>query len=388
LDALSKLFFGDSILKIFIIGNVASMMINFRRELILEFIRCEFEVYCLVSDYDEKSREAIKNLGAIPIDYSLNSKGLNPLKDIVALFDLIKIIKQYKPDVVFSFFVKPVIFGAIAARITKVSRIVGMIEGLGGAFTKHKNGQSLKTKLIRYIQIMLYKISLPLLDKLIFLNKDDENDLVKKYKINVKNIEILGPIGVDLDKFKYSMAPMKPVSFIFIARLLAEKGVFEYLEAAKIIKQKYKDTKFYILGSFDEANPFGLKKQELQEYLKNDIVVYPGFVNDVNRWIEKSSVFVLPSYYREGYPRSTQEAMSIGRAVITTNSVGCKEGVIDGVNGFLIPPYDYKFLANKMEYFIQNPNEINKMGLESRKIAEQNFDIHKINKRLINLIVN
>ena len=375
-------------MKIFIIGNVASMMINFRRELILEFIRCEFEVYCLVSDYDEKSREAIKNLGAIPIDYSLNSKGLNPLKDIVALFDLIKIIKQYRPDVVFSFFVKPVIFGTIAAKITKVSRIVGMIEGLGGAFTKHKNGQSLKTKLIRYIKIMLYKISLPLLDKLIFLNKDDENDLVKKYKINVKNIQILGPIGVDLDKFKYSMAPMKPVSFIFIARLLAEKGVFEYLEAAKIIKQKYKDTKFYILGSFDEANPFGLKKQELQEYLKNDIVVYPGFVNDVNRWIEKSSVFVLPSYYREGYPRSTQEAMSIGRAVITTNSVGCKEGVIDGVNGFLIPPYDYKFLANKMEYFIQNPNEINKMGLESRRIAEQNFDIHKINKRLINLIVN
>ena len=374
-------------MKIFIIGNVASMMINFRRELILEFIRCEFEVYCLVSDYDEKSREAIKNLGAIPIDYSLNSKGLNPLKDIVALFDLIKIIKQYRPDVVFSFFVKPVIFGTIAARITKVSRIVGMIEGLGGAFTKHKNGQSLKTKLIRYIQIMLYKISLPLLDKLIFLNKDDENDLVKKYKINVKNIQILGPIGIDLDKFKYSVAPMKPVSFIFIARLLAEKGVFEYLEAAKIIKQKYKDTKFYILGSFDEANPFGLKKQELQKYLKNDIVVYPGFVNDVNRWIEKSSVFVLPSY-REGYPRSTQEAMWIGRAVITTNSVGCKEGVIDGVNGFLIPPYDYKFLANKMEYFIQNPNEINKMGLESRKIAEQNFDIHKINKRLINLIVN
>lgn len=375
-------------MKIFIIGNVASMMINFRRELILEFIRCEFEVYCLVSDYDEKSREAIKNFGAIPIDYSLNSKGLNPLKDIVALFDLIKIIKHYKPDVVFSFFVKPVIFGAIAARITKVSRIVGMIEGLGGAFTKHKNGQSLKTKLIMYIQIMLYKISLPLLDKLIFLNKDDENDLIKKYRISVKNIQILGPIGIDLDKFKYSVAPMKPVSFIFIARLLAEKGVFEYLEAAKIIKQKYKDTKFYILGSFDEANPFGLKKQELQEYLKNDIVVYPGFVNDVNRWIEKSSVFVLPSYYREGYPRSTQEAMSIGRAVITTNSVGCKEGVIDGVNGFLIPPYDYKFLANKMEYFIQNPNEINKMGLESRKIAEQNFDIHKINKRLINLIIN
>lgn len=374
-------------MKIFIIGNVASMMINFRRELILEFIRCEFEVYCLVSDYDEKSREAIKNLGAIPIDYSLNSKGLNPLKDIVALFDLIKIIKHYKPDVVFSFFVKPVIFGAIAARITKVSRIVGMIEGLGGAFTKHKNGQSLKTKLIRYIQIMLYKISLPLLDKLIFLNKDDENDLIKKYRISVKNIQILGPIGVDLDKFKYSVAPMKPVSFIFIARLLAEKGVFEYLEAAKIIKQKYKDTKFYILGSFDEANPFGLKKQELQEYLKNDIVAYPGFVNDVNRWIEKSSIFVLPSY-REGYPRSTQEAMSIGRAVITTNSVGCKESVIDGVNGFLIPPYDYKFLANKMEYFIQNPNEINKMGLESRKIAEQNFDIHKINKRLINLIIN
>ncbi len=363
------------------------MMINFRKEFIARLAGQNFKIYCLADDYDDASRGRIKELGATALDYKLNSKGLNPLRDVIAVYDLIKLVKKHKPDIVFSFFVKPVIFGTIAARLARVPRIVGMLEGLGGAFTLHKNGPSAKTKFIKFIQILLYKLSLPLLDKLILLNSDDKKDLVGRYKIDVKSVEILGGIGVDLAKFKYSRAPAGPVSFIFVARLLAEKGVFEYLRAAKIIKQKYKEVKFYILGSFDETNPFGLKKRHLDMYLNDGIVIYPGFVDNVDEWIAGSSVFVLPSYYREGVPRSTQEAMAIGRAVITTDSVGCKETVADGLNGFLVPPCEYETLVRKMEYFIQNPGAIDTMGLESRRIAEEKFDVHKVNDRLLKMVL-
>ncbi len=363
------------------------MMINFRKEFITKLIGQNFKIYCLADDYDDVSRSRIKELGATALDYKLNSKGLNPLGDALAVYDLIKLIKKHKPDIVFSFFVKPVIFGTIAARLARVPRIVGMLEGLGGAFTLHKNGSSAKAKFIKFIQILLYKFSLPLLDKLILLNSDDKKDLVGRYKIGVKSVEILGGIGVDLAKFKYSQAPAKPVSFIFVARLLAEKGEFEYLRAAKIIKKKHKEVKFYILGSFDETNPFGLKKRHLDMYLNDDIVIYPGFVDNVDEWIAGSSVFVLPSYYREGVPRSTQEAMAIGRAVITTDSVGCKETVTDGLNGFLVPPCEYEALVQKMEYFIHNPGAIDKMGLESRRIAEEKFDVHKANYRLLKMVL-
>ena len=373
-------------MKIFIIGNLASTMINFRKEFIKMLVSSEHEVYCLASDYDKKSREKISSFGAIPLDYTLNAKGLNPFKDAIAAFDLIRLFRQHRPDVVFSFFVKPVIFATIAAKIARVPRIVGMIEGLGGAFTVHKSGQTKKAKIIKTIQIFLYKISLPLLDELIFLNNDDKKELMDTYNINAKSVNILGGIGVDLEKFSYSKVTIDPISFIFIGRLLTEKGIFEYLDAAKMVKDKYKDVIFYILGGFEENNPFGLKKEELRPYLNDEIVIFPGYVNNIKDWITNSSVFVLPSY-REGVPRSSQEAMAKGRAVITTDTVGCRETVKDGVNGFLVPPYNSDVLAQKMTYFIKNPEMIIQMGIESRKIAEEKFDINEQNKKLMSIVV-
>ena len=382
-----EIFIGDKIIvKIFIIGNLASTMINFRKEFIKMLVSIGHEVYCLVSDYNRKSREKISSFGAIPLDYTLNAKGLNPFKDVIATFNLIRLFRQYRPDVVFSFFVKPVIFATIAAKIARVSRIVGMIEGLGGAFTVHKSGQTKKAKIIKAIQIFLYKISLPLLDELIFLNNDDKKELIYTYNINAKSVNILGGIGVDLEKFSYSKVTNDPISFIFIGRLLTEKGIFEYLEAAKMVKDKYKDVNFYILGGFEENNPFGLKKEELRPYLNDEIVISPGYVNNIKDWITNSSVFVLPSY-REGVPRSSQEAMAIGRAVITTDTVGCRETVKDGVNGFLVPPYNCDVLAQKMMYFIKNPEMVIQMGIESRKIAEEKFDINEQNKKLMSIVV-
>jgi len=372
-----------------LIGNTAGTLLNFRKELIIDLISKGHIVYCLVSDYTLETKAYVSSLGAIPVESTLNSKGINPLDDLKSTFQLSQILKELQPDVVFCYFVKPVIFGTLAARVAKVPRIVGMIEGLGNAFTPNNaNGYDFKKKTIQRIQVLLYKRALPLLDTLIVLNPDDCEDLVNKFNIKVKNTVVLGGIGVDLDKFKYT--PIKsdtPVSFVFIARLLKEKGVYEYLNAAKKVKGKYPKTMFYILGGFDDQNPFALRRPELNTYLSSGIVDYPGHVENVADYLVKSSVFVLPSFYREGVPRSTQEAMAIGRPIITTDVPGCRETVEDGVNGFLIPPFNEDTLADQMIKFIEQPELINKMGLESRRIAELKFNVNEVNNKLIHILI-
>ncbi len=210
-----------------------------------------------------------------------------------------------------------------------------MLEGLGFTFTEQPFPLPFKTKLIRWVQVQLYRLSVPLLDKIIFLNPDDPKDLLEKYSIKSKKTEILGAIGLDLTNYAFVQPDTSKRRFIFIGRLLAEKGINEYIGAAKLVKQQYPDAEFVVLGGLDEGNPGGLKKAQLEALIKENIIIYPGHVNDVPRWIAEASVFVLPSY-REGVPRSTQEAMAIGRAVITTDVPGCKETVEHGVNGFIV----------------------------------------------------
>lgn len=371
---------------IILIGTVASSFYGFRADLIRTLLKKGHQVYAFTSEYTAEDLKKIEQLGAIPITYTLNRGGLNPLADIIATYQLSKKIKAINPDLVFSYFSKPVIFGTLAAKLAKVPRVIGMLEGLGYTFTEQPEGLSKKTQLIKKIQVFLYKIALPQLDQLIFLNPDDPKDLLEKYAINVKNIEVLGGIGLNLDHYKYSENFNSNISFIFIARLLAEKGIHDYIKAAKIVKEKYPSVKFTVLGAIDKEALGSLKEEELESLVKTNIIKYPGHVSNVSEWIEKSSVFVLPSYYREGVPRSTQEAMAIGRAVITTDVPGCRETVVDGVNGFLVPKWNPEALAKKMIYFIEHPEQARLMGAESYKIAVEKFDAEKVNQRLVNIL--
>ena len=261
-----------------------------------------------------------------------------------------------------------------------------MLEGLGYVFTDLPTGVSKKQKILRAIQVFLYKFSFPYLEKIIFLNPDDPKDLIEKQNIKTKKVEVLGAIGLNLDEYSYSKPSLEKIRFIFVGRLLAEKGIFEYIKAAKIVKKDFPNVEFVVLGGLDEQNPGGLKKEELEQLLKDNIVIYPGFVKNVDEWIKYSSVFVLPSYYREGVPRSTQEAMAVGRAVITTDVPGCRETVVDGLNGFLIPPFDSNALSDVMKKFIENPYLVEKMGEESYKIAKDKFDAKKVNDKLLKIL--
>ncbi|WDH33712.1 glycosyltransferase family 4 protein [Pseudomonas chlororaphis] len=373
-------------MKIALIGTTAASVLGFRADLISSLVKEGHQVFAFALDYESETRAKVRLLGAEPIDYKFSRTGLNPLGDIVNTYKLTKLLKVVAPDLVFSYFTKPVIFGTFAAVLAGVKRRLGMLEGLGYVFTEQPDGASFKGRLLKFIQVFLYRFSFPFLERLILLNKDDRVDLVERYRLKVSEISILGGIGLALSNYPYSIPPREPVSFIFIGRLLAEKGVNEFIQAARLVKQQCADAKFVILGGLDEANPGGLTAMGVSALVSEGVVDYRGHVENVVGWISGSSVFVLPSY-REGVPRSTQEAMAIGRAVITTDVPGCRETVIDGLNGFLVPPWSAEVLAEKMMYFINNPEQIEVMGLQSFKLAQENFDARMVNERLMSYFV-
>ena len=374
-------------LKIVIIGTVASSFLSFRAHLIQALLAKSYTIYAFTSEYSQDELNDIAALGAIPITYELNRGGLNPLADAKGTYALYKKIKAINPDLVFSYFSKPVIFGTLAAKIAKVPRVIGMLEGLGYAFTEQPEGLSKKAQLIKRIQVFLYKIALPQLDNIIFLNPDDPKDLLEAYHIKVKQVDILGGIGLDLDEYNYQPIETTdlPINFLFIGRMLKEKGIHDFIAAAKMVKQIYSEVQFTVLGAIDSSNPGALQQSELDRLVSLNIINYPGQVDNVQKWIGDSHVFILPSY-REGVPRSTQEAMAIGRAIITTDVPGCRETVIDGVNGFLVEKWNSQALGEKMIYFIEHPEEIEKMGHESYKMAQEKFDANEVNERLLNIL--
>lgn len=371
--------------KIALISTTASSFYGFRADLIKKLVSTGHDVFAFTSEYTDEDLKKIIALGAVPKTYTLSRGGLNPLADIKSMITLVSQLKKISPDIVLSYFTKPVIYGSIAAKLANIPVKIGMLEGLGYTFTDQPEGQTTKTKLIRNIQIILYRLAFPCLDRMIFLNPDDQRDLLDKYNMKVVRVDILGGIGLELSDYPYSPAQLSPINFLFIGRLLKEKGIFEFIEAIKITKRKYPDTKFTILGGLDTQNLGALTESQLNELLEQNLFEYPGHVSSVLDWITRSSVFVLPSY-REGVPRSTQEAMAIGRPVITTDVPGCRETVVDGVNGFLVPKWNPEALAEKMCYFIENPEQINIMGLESYKMAQENFDVSKVNKKLFEIM--
>ncbi|MBC7488937.1 MAG: glycosyltransferase family 4 protein [Glaciimonas sp.] len=373
-------------MRIAVIGTVASSILGFRNDMIQAMLARGDEVYAFAMDYDEDSKAKVRQLGAIPVEYEFSRSGMNPLADLANTLRLAGLLKVINPNLVFSYFSKPVIFGTLAAVLAGVKCRVAMLEGLGYVFTDQPGGISWKTKALRSVQIFLYRIAFRFLDRLIFLNPDDPLDLVQRYKLKVKKVSVLGGIGLNFDLYPFTVAPVEPVSFLFMGRLLAEKGINDFIAAAKIVKERYPTVRFIALGSIDESNPGSVKIDQLEGYVRSGLLVHPGHVNNVVEWIGSTSVFVLPSYYREGVPRSTQEAMAIGRPIITTDAPGCRETVVEGVNGFMVPPWSPIRLAEKMFYFIENPYKIIVMGLASHHLARKKFDSTQVNARLLNML--
>lgn len=375
--------------RIAIVGTLAETLVGFRSELIKDLVAKGHEVFAIASQYTEALKERIQALGATPIEYSISQFGMNPLREWRSIWQLYRLFKKLKPDIVLSYFTKPSIYGTVAAHLARVPKVVAKIEGLGRVFTDNCDSgasNSWRKRAARILMLQLFRWSLPKADVVLFLNQDDEHDLKVKYNIKLKQSAVIGGIGVCLEHYAVSPTPIEPFRFIFVGRLLNEKGIREYLAAAEQIKTEHPNVEFWVLGQPDQ-NKHALRPHELAAYVNRGIVHYPGKVADVALYLQQSSVFVLPSYYREGVPRSTQEALAVGRAVITTNMPGCKDTVNHEVNGLLIPPRNVEALKNAMCSLIQSPERAIKMGAQSAKLAKEKFNVRSINQRIESLIL-
>lgn len=353
---------------------------NFRGPLVQELVRQKVKVFALAPDFDDATRAAVIALGAIPVDCPIARSGMNPLRDVFDFARLALQLRRLKPDLAFASYIKPVIYGTLAARLAGVPKRICMIEGAGYVFTEN-NTPSFRRRLLRSFVIWMYKFGLSQASHVFLLNPDDKQLFVGEGMVSSEKVQLVDGIGLDLAHFQPAPPLLQPICFLFVARLLREKGVYDFIEAARKIKSIHSSTRFLILGSVD-LNPGSIAESEVRAWVSEGLIEWPGQVSDVRPWIAQASVFVLPSY-REGLPRSTQEAMAMSRPVITSNSPGCRETVLEGLNGFLVPICEPEALAQAMLRFIKNPELIISMGAESRRMAEKRFDVHKINAQII-----
>jgi glycosyltransferase involved in cell wall biosynthesis len=360
-----------------IISPYTRSLINFREDLIKDLVRLNYKVIALGPN--EGFEKNIKEMGAEFRQYYLQRTGLNPLSELKSIVSLTKILKKIKPDIVFSYAIKPSIYGSIAAVLNRVPKKYSMITGLGYTFT----GKSIQQKILQWLLKTLFKISFRFNNVVFFQNSDDLEDF-KKMSIITDNIKtkVVNGSGVNIHLYYKTQPVLKPISFLLIARLIWDKGIKEFVEAAKILKEKYPEVEFKILGRFD-TNPNAVKKNDIDDWVRQGFIKYLGETKDVRPFISKCSVYVLPSFYREGNPRSILEAMSMGKPIITTDTPGCRETVKEGENGFLVPIKNSIELVNAMEKFVLDTKKIVKMGKRSREKAENRYDVRKVNKAIL-----
>lgn len=371
-------------LRLAIIANQAFSIVNFRGPLVREMVSRGFEVYALAPDYDEASRGAVTSLGAVPVDSPISRAGMNPLRDIFDLFRLAILLRCLHLNASLAYFIKPVIYGTLAARLAAVPKRFALIEGAGYVFADDEK-PSIRRRLLRVFVTWLYRLGLSQSERVFMLNADDKRLFVGERMVSEVKVKLLDGIGLDLNYYQVAKPVLQPICFILVARLLREKGVYEYIKAARRVKALYPEIRFLLLGGID-LNPSSVTDAEIRSWVAEQLIEWPGQVPDVRPWIAQASVFVLPSYYREGLPRSTQEAMAMGRPVITTDWVGCRETVEEGINGFMVPVRDSEALFQAMLTFIKHPEIIITMGAESRRMAENRFDVHKINSLILDTI--
>lgn len=368
-------------MKISILSHYAPGLLNFRGPLITDLLAHGIKVKVLSPDWTPDLRQQLLDMGAPPVDMPLSRVGLNPLHDLQTLLFLWRWLRVERPDVVLSYAAKTNVWGMIAAALAGVPHRVAMVEGMGYAFTDRKDGKrTFRQRVLGGVLAQLYRLAFTCAHRVLTLNPDDARDLQAVAGLRPEKTTILGAIGLPLEDWPLAPPQLQPVTFTLVARMLREKGVFEFLQAAEIIKVRHPATRFCLLGGLD-ANPGAIQASDLQPWVDRGVVEWPGQVQ-IQPWLVQTSVFVLPSY-REGVPRSTQEAMAMGRPVITTDAPGCRETVVDGVNGFMLPPHDAAALVQAMLQFIERPELISRMGQESRRMAEERFDVRKVNQVML-----
>ena len=374
-------------MKFLIIASYPASILKFRGALIKALQDKGFEIHIAAPEFEvfPEEYDSLTALGYVVHPIPMQRTGTNPLNDAKTLSALYLLMKKIQPSHVMGYTIKPVIYGSLAAKLARVPHRFALITGLGYAF-QGADEQDYKKSTLQKVMHKLYSVALASTHKVFFQNPDDEA-LFRTMKILQPKASTTVVNGSGVDISEYSVQPFATIDdiliprFLLIARLLGDKGVREYAQAAKIIKDKYPQAQFDLVGWIDD-NPDAIEQQELDNWINAGLFNFWGKLDDVKPAIAASSIYVLPSY-REGTPRTVLEAMAMGRPIITTDAPGCRETVIDGYNGYLVPVKAVEELAAAMEYFIVNPELIIEMGKASRQLVEEKFDVDAVNQSML-----
>ncbi|MEG2172291.1 MAG: glycosyltransferase family 4 protein [Desulfovibrionaceae bacterium] len=365
-------------MKIALLGNQARAMVNFWSVLVRRMRARGYAVVCMVPDGDAAANTALRALGAEVRHYPLDRKGLNPVRDFATTGALVRLLKAEQPQMLFTFTIKPVIYGCIAARMAGVPHVFATITGLGYTFEADSAGK----KLVHLLAIGLYKMALAGAETVFFQNEDDLALFRRKGILRAQQPTVLcRGTGVDITHFAFTAPPACPPVFLLVGRLIEAKGLYEYAEAARLVKKTSPQARFQLLGP-PESGLGAVPLDTVRAWEREGCIEYLGETRDVRPYLTAASVMVLPSW-REGTPCSVMEGMSTGRAAIVTDAPGCREVVTDGENGFLVPLKNPPALAAAMQKFIDNPQLVVSMGAAGRALAEAEFDAEKVAAHII-----
>lgn len=353
----------------------------FRFDLLQRMVSLGHEVVAFGPEEDGQTISELRRIGVRFERTPMARASIAPLHDVWTLFLFWRKLRRIKPDVLLPYTMKPIIYGLIAGRGAGVPRRFALVTGLGWTFGDH--GASTMRRLVRGISLQLYRSALTGVKTVFVYNEADEDDMVRERLLppGAALVRVPGS-GVNLADFPQVPVPPGPPVFLMIGRLLREKGVLDYVEAARILKRRFPSLVFRLVGPLD-PNPTGLTSDMIQDWVREGVIEYLGETRDVRPFLAQCGVFVLPSYYREGIPRTILEALATGRAVVTSDRPGCAETVQPGVSGWVVPPRDPEALAEALARFQADPGLAAKMGAASRALAERQFSVDLVNRQLL-----
>lgn len=369
-------------MKIIVVASLAYSLVNFRGALLQRLVREGFDVVACAPDRDTAIVQTLKGWGVRFVTVPMDRAGLNPLADFATLASLCQLFRREQPKLVLAYTQKPIIYAGLAARLIGGIDFFAMVSGLGHAFG---SVQSARRSILRTLVSVMYRQAVARARCIFVFNRDDAGELRRHAIVRDQPVVEVPGSGVDVSHFASREMPTGPFTFVMVARLMREKGLEEFVAASRMVSQQWPRARFEIVGPLD-ANPTGLTRLDIARWEAGGTIEYLGETRDVRLPLASAHVFVLPSYYREGLPRSILEAMATGRPVITTDTPGCRDAVIDGETGLIIPPRDAPALAEAMLRFRRDATLASQMGRAGRARAESIYAVDLVNNRLLDAI--
>ncbi|ULJ75098.1 glycosyltransferase family 4 protein [Rhizobium gallicum] len=367
---------------ILVLSSYSRSLTNFRLELLKSMVRAGHTVVAAGPEDDPEVRADLAKIGVEFACVPMARASLSPVRDVATFLHIRRLIKRIRPDVIVPYTMKPILYGGIAARLAGVPCRCFLVTGLGHVFSE-ANLKSLRGRWLKRLSVWLYRWAMAGAKVVFVYNDADRLDIIENALIrDVSIIHRVDGSGVDVDHYAFAPAPSEKPVFLMVARLIKDKGVFEYVEAARRLKQQRPNAEFQLLGPFD-PNPAAISLAQIQKWVGEGIIDYLGETKDVRPFLARCNIFVLPSYYREGIPRSALEAMAVGRAIITTDLAGCSDTVEPGVNGYLVIPRSCDSLFSAMSALACRLQLAAELGRRSRELACARFDVRLINEILM-----